>query len=127
MGIVIRGAGREGTAASVLARVTGAGGALATQASLASVARAVYDLSGDTPTEPASETDLVIANCVYDTLQTGSGWTVDEVGYNFRDDLAAAIFADGDHVYRVEYTFVDGDGEQYIIPAVISAEAVLSE
>lgn len=126
MSITIRGSGRQGTAASVLARVTGAGGGLVTRASLAAITRRVFDLSGDAPATPTSETALGIADCVYDTLQTGDDWTVDQRGYNFRDDLAAAVFAAGDHVYRVEYTFVDGDGGQYVVPAVIPAEAVLS-
>lgn len=106
----------EDGAASILMRVRGAAGALITQASLSSIDCRIYD-DDDDSIVPFLTPPIVIATCVSDTLLTTANfWTVDTTGYNFRHDLPAGSLPEGDHVYRLEYTFTPTSGAPYTQP-----------
>lgn len=103
-----------GTTVVLLARVLGKAGAVVTQASLSAIRydiwkvdltyRQIADLFGvaperDAPKTPrwqpikqSGPTSLVIADTIYDALQTSGGWTVDDEGYNFRAELPETSF-----------------------------------
>lgn len=91
--------------ATMMARIYGPDAALVTQASLLSVSYKVFDVSGETRDAVVKEGDLVVADVVFDSLQTDARWTKDSTGYNFLCTLGASIFAIGDHRYRVEFRF----------------------
>lgn len=74
-----------------------------TQSDLTSITLKVYEIS-DPGTEIDSET-LVIADTVFDTLQT-DGWTVDSTGYNFRYLVPETSLPLGGAMYRFEFKFV---------------------
>ena len=98
----------EDGGASLMARVVGNAGANIVQADITSISRAVYiDSTLQATTAP------VVATVVFDTLQTDARWAVDSTGYNFRQDVAASVFADGDTIYRVEYKFTPASGEVF--------------
>ena len=88
-------------------------GVAVTQAVLTSIKRKIFLVSGPTKTEIGSETTLVIADVIFDTLQTDGRWTKDATGYNFRDRIAGTNFASGDVTNRVEYQFTGTGGEKF--------------
>lgn len=126
MSITIRGAAQEDSPAEVLAYVTGLGGAAITQATVESITRTVYDLSSATPAVAVAEAELVVADVVLDTAES---WDLDERGYNFADTVPAAVFAEADHVYRIEYlvTPADGFGEAFVVPVVTPANSTATD
>jgi len=93
-----------------LARVEVAGENI-TQADLTSIIRSIYDLSAGTPTLIATDT-ITITDAVFDTLQTGNGWTA-TTGYNFKDRVPGTKFTTGAKTYVVEYAFVGASGELF--------------
>lgn len=59
---------------------------------------------------------LTVSSVVFDTLQTGSLWTVDSTGYNFRTELANTLFPTGNKEYRVEFKFtLSGGAVQHLV------------
>jgi len=79
-----------------MARVVDDSGTAITQAAIASI---VYSVKALDPDDVDSETvvtghdgnSLVVADTVYDALQTDSRWTVDTDGYNFRFELDVSV------------------------------------
>lgn len=91
----------EGSGAVLLARVTGASGDAVTQASVSAIAwecwktdvppGRIYPSSTTTVTPTKTGTGTgVVADVIYDTLQTDDRWTVDATGYNFALSIPAA-------------------------------------
>lgn len=78
------------------------------QADLTSITRKVYlaGVLGDTDT-------LTIADVIFDTIQTGTVWTKDTTGFNFKDALSHTLFAAAGE-YRVQYTFVLTGSTQFV-------------
>ena len=109
---------------SLLARILGPDGELITQAGISSISRKVFQTSGDTPDTATSTATVTVVTTVYDSLQTGHGWTADTTGYNFRDDLPASVLSAGGHVYQVEWLFTPASGAQFFMVAEITAKAV---
>lgn len=101
----------EDGGASLMARVLGNDAANITQASITSITCSVYDAQerGTAVVTPA----VVVADSVFDSLQTDARWTVDSTGYNFCHDCPATAFPDGDTVYRVIYKFTPASGEVF--------------
>ena len=107
--IITKGSVFEDGGASLMARVVGNAGANIVQADITSIARNVYVGS----TLSVGPTAMTVATVVFDTLQTDARWGEDSTGYNFRDDVAATVFADGDVIYRIEYSFTPASGEVF--------------
>lgn len=100
----------EDTGCQYMARIVGNDAAYITQAAITAITRKIYQL----PDRTLVATDsLVVANVVYDSLQTDARWTKDSTGYNFRDPLDAADFASGDALYRIEYLFDPVSGQNF--------------
>ena len=76
-----------------------------------SVERNIFDLDGETPDTAVGTGTLTVSTVV--VAPTGSDnilWTVDDIGYNFIDDIPAANFPVGNRRYRIEYTFTLSGG-----------------
>ena len=96
------------------ARIVSIEGSNVTQASLSSIACAVYDADANN-TLVASPT-VTVASAVFDTLQTSATdprWSVDSTGYNFRHTLAASNFPEGGRRYLVKYVFTPVSGDNF--------------
>jgi hypothetical protein len=93
--------------------------------SIAGVTRLVRD---ETARRDVAVAQLAPADAV-GVLAADAMWDLDERGYNFRDDLPAAVFSDADHVYRIEYRVTPaGDlGDPWTFAAVLPAEEVLCQ
>ena len=113
--------GWEDTSARFMARVEGNDGANILQSTIDTIACSVFDEDSETPNTATSTPAIVVADSVFDTLQTtalDSRWTVDTTGYNFAHDMPATSFPDGDHNYRIEYIFTPFTGDAF--PLVFS-------
>ena len=98
----------EDGGAALMARIVGNAGANIVQADITAISRAVF--VGSTL---QATTAPVVATVVFDTLQTDARWARDSTGYNFREAVLAAVFPDGDTIYRVEYKFTPASGEVF--------------
>lgn len=112
---------RNGTAV-LMARVVDGQAAAINQASLASASYTVFALEQDNPASLTAvvgheDVALDVAEIVFDTLQTGGGWTVDEVGFNFRHEVdvsADEAFGEAGRVYQVRYELVPVTGQKIV-------------
>lgn len=104
--------GWESTAAQVLARIKH-NSAYITQGAISSIACKVrrYALEGGAGTTTGTPA-VVVNTSVFDVLQTGSGWTEDNTGWNFTFTVPAASFPAPDH-YFVLFTFTPGSGSPF--------------
>lgn len=75
------------------------------QADFGSITIKAYDLA-DTSTTTYAAT-LVVADVIFDTLQTDARWTKDSTGYNFRTIAPPTAFPNGDSTYSVEVKITD--------------------
>ncbi len=110
---------------ALLFRLTDQDGAAYQQADVTSIAYTVKvldDPDQETGTDVSGHVaeSLVVADTIYDALQTGDDWTEDDTGYNFRHFLSAGTaFADAGKTYRITYTFVTPSAtftvESYVI------------
>jgi len=100
----------EDSGATCMARIVGSDAGNIQQADISSIACTVTR----TDTSAAVATPaIVVANTVFDTLQTDSRWTKDTTGYNFRHTILAASLAESDITYRVEYAFTPSSGQVF--------------
>ena len=112
---------RHGTAV-LLARVVDAQAAAINQASVASASYTVFAVEQDNPVSLTAVTGhaavaLEVEAIVFDTLQTGGGWTVDAVGYNFRHELdvsTAEVFGEAGRTYQLRYELVPVTGQKIV-------------
>lgn len=117
------GAMLEDSGVSSMARVMGHDGATIVQRDMDTIRRTIYNKATGELIQQGQP--LTVADIVFDTLQTDDRWTADAIGYNFRDDIPAAKFADGDATYRIEYKFTPVDGEAWRVPFEATATEVL--
>jgi len=110
-------------AAVLLARVVGDDGSAVVQADISSGAYSVYllsDAQADQRTAVSGHQDvaLVIADVIFDAMQTDSIWTVDATGYNFRlalDVSANQAFAVAGRRYLVEVRLTPASGQVIVV------------
>jgi len=120
--LLITGSAYEDSGVTIMARITGLDGAVITQGSISTITCAVFDPTGASVATPT----VVVADSVFDALQTDARWTVDSTGYNFRYDVAASVMATGDKTYRFEFKFTPSSGEVFFVVAQIHAYDVLT-
>ena len=95
------------------------------QADVDTIEFAVYN--DDTREQVQALTALVVANVVFDTLQTDDRWSADSDGYNFRHDVSHSLLTDPDVTYRIEYKItLDGGSEFYLTPIRVRLEEMYS-
>ncbi len=112
---------RHGTAV-LMARVVDGQAEPINQASLASASYTIFALEMDQPesliaVEGHEEVALDVEAIIFDSLQTGGGWTADEVGYNFRHELdvsEAEAFAEAGRRYQVRYELLPVTGQKIV-------------
>ena len=93
---------------------------------MSSIQRETFDLDGDTPDVAVDSDTLVVADSVFDTLQTDGRWSKDSAGYNFRDTVAASVLTTAEHRYQVEYMFTPSSGQTYMLMFVLTAKGIRS-
>lgn len=98
----------EDTGLVLMARVMTVANVAAQQADISSIALKVYD-SADRTTTIATATP-VVADTIYDTLQTGGPWSKDSTGYNFRYLTTASQLPAGNKTYRFEFMVTPASG-----------------
>lgn len=105
----------EDSAATLMARVVGADGSYITQAGMTGISYKIFDLNSATPDTAIKSDNLVVANVVFDALQTDARWTEDATGYNFRwtQPADASVWATGGHRYRQEILFNPVAGDDF--------------
>jgi hypothetical protein len=109
----------EDSSVVVMARVLATDRQFAVQADVSAIALKVADF---TTAEETHDATLVVADTVFNTLQTDARWTVDSTGYNFRYTVPYTAFPTGDRTYRIEALFVLSDGARGKVPWQVRAE-----
>ena len=123
---LIRGELWEDSTGYVLARVVGGDGEPLDEADVSSIARKIFNIDSSTTT-PVDESDLSVADTIYDELQTGEDWgDEDATGYNFKDTIAATIPIVGGNWYVVEYKLTLADGTTVIVAGKFPAKSIFS-
>jgi hypothetical protein len=109
--------------AVLMARIVDASGANVQQAGITAIKYSVFELD---PCRPDNLTavaghngaTLVVANVIFNALQTGGLWTVDEVGYNFRHEInvgTSEVFPKAGAQYQVRYELTPTTGQKSIV------------
>ena len=70
------------------------------QVDVSSITLKVFDMASAVK---SYETTLVVADTVFNALQTDDRWTVDDTGYNFLHVIPPAAFPSGGRTYQCEY------------------------
>ena len=91
-----------------LGQITGGDGVFVKIIDVTAITLNIYDLSRSNSTTVLQTIGITdIANTIYDTPQTGGGWTLDAEGYNFKHyltvDAVGLTNIEGGHTYRLEY------------------------
>jgi hypothetical protein len=106
----------EGATPVLMARIVDSDDDYVLQAGVTSIAYSVIDLQNSH--RVVGSGSLAAADVIFDTLQTGHGWTY-VAGYNFRWKVPAASFPAGEGCYRVEVEITAGG---VILPLVADVE-----
>lgn len=101
----------SGNSIACIARLRKADASAIQQADIASIARNIFELTADDVSGSVVTDALVVADVVYDTLQTGGTWTVDATGYNFLDTVPYSKLATAGATYLVQYRATLSDGQ----------------
>ena len=113
---------KNGTA-TCLARVVGADAANITQSDIDTITYSVYmlnDQNADTRADVTGHTAvaLVVADTIFDTLQTDAIWTEDDTGYNFKHEIDISeneAFAIAGREYLIEFSLTPGTGQLILV------------
>jgi len=105
-------AAEAGQPLAVLARWTDENGDAYQEADVLTITYSIVSLgdpdqTAETPVSGHTTQSLVVADCMFDTLQTGDDWTEDDAGYNFRHFLDdGTAFPLTGTTYKITYTVV---------------------
>ena len=69
----------------------------------------VYNIT-ETEAQVGSEADLTCSAVVYDTLQLDTGWSIDDVGYNFKHTYTGSSLDKSGAKIRLEYYIPTDEG-----------------
>ncbi len=109
--------------AVLMARIVDAAGANVQQAGLAAIEYTIYELDPCRPDQLVAVAghdgvSLTVANVIFNSLQTGGLWTVDDVGYNFRHEINVGVseaFPKAGVQYQVRYELTPTAGQKTIV------------
>ena len=113
---------RNGSAV-LMARIVDSTGANVQQSGIASVEYSVIELDPCRPDNLSmvaghDGVSLDVEDVIFNALQTGGLWTVDEVGYNFRHEIdvsATEAFPKAGAQYQVRYELTPTAGQKTIV------------
>jgi len=119
----IHGTAFKNGSAVLMARIVDAMGANVQQAGIAAIAYSIFEL------DPCRSDELVVvaghdgvaltvSNVIFNALQTGGLWTVDDVGYNFRHEIdvgTSEAFPKAGVQYQVRYELTPTSGQKTIV------------
>ena len=119
----VHGTAFKNGSAVLMARIVDASGAHVQQAGIAAIEYSILELD---PCRPDDLTvvaghdgaSLTVANVIFNALQTGGLWTVDEVGYNFRHEIdvsSSEAFPKAGTQYQVRYELTPTTGQKSIV------------
>jgi len=108
---------------TLLARIVGQDGDNLVKADLSTITYTIYllderDPDARTAVSEHSAVPVTVANAIFDTLQTGGVWDVDETGYNFRHTLDVSeheAFAIAGRCYLVEFRMTPTSGQVIVV------------
>lgn len=123
MAIDIYGTVLKGGTATCMARVIGEDGQHISRTTISAVAYSIFTLDehdpdGRTVVDGHDGVELVVADVVYNSLQTDSRWTADETGYNFAHTMDVSediAFAVAGRNYLVEYILAPASGQIIVV------------
>ena len=115
----------EDSGYTVLARILGHDGAAITTSDVSgTIAWTIAERSA--PDTVVATSTLVVADTVFDTLQTGDvRWTKDTTGFNFLAAMDASTVPTGNKTYHLRYTFTPTTGQVYQFPVVLPTRNLL--
>jgi len=113
---------KNGTAI-LMARIVDATGANVQQAGIAAIEYSIFELDPCRPDNLVvvaghDGVALVVADVIFNALQTGGLWTVDEDGYNFRHEIDVSTteaFPKAGVQYQVRYELTPTTGQKSIV------------
>ena len=79
----VSGTAFEYGSAVFMVRIVDAAGANVQQSGIASINYSIYEIDSPTAVAGHDTVNLDVVDVIFDELQTGGLWTVDEVGYNY--------------------------------------------
>jgi hypothetical protein len=106
-----------------MARIVDAAGANVQQAGIAAIEYSIYELDPCRPDVLVAVAghdgaSLTVASVIFNALQTGGLWTVDDVGYNFRHEINVSTneaFPKAGGQYQVRYELTPASGQKTIV------------
>ena len=109
--------------AVLLARIVDGAGENVQQSGIASIKYSIYELDSCRPDNLVvvtghNDVSLNVSGVIFDSLQTGGLWTVDDVGYNFRHEIdvsATEAFPKAGVQYQVRYKLTPTAGQKTIV------------
>jgi hypothetical protein len=119
----IHGTAFKNGSAVLMARIVDSAGANVQQSGLSSIKYSVYELDPclpDSATVVSGHNDvaLTVSSVIFNSLQTGALWTVDDVGYNFRHEINVSTdeaFPKAGALYQVRYVLTPTSGQKTIV------------
>jgi hypothetical protein len=113
---------KNGTAL-LMARIVDSAGAIVQQVGIAAIEYSIYELDPClpdqlTPVAGHNDVALDVAEVIFNALQTGGLWTVDDVGYNFRHEIDVTeteAFPKAGAQYQVRYQLTPTTGQKTIV------------
>jgi hypothetical protein len=117
-----------GGTAAMLARVLGMTAEPIVQVDLSAIEYSIFalddaDAAARTPVEGHSQVPLVVADVIFNELQTDAIWTTDTIGYNFLhviDITTHPAFTLAQQRYLVEYKLTPQIGQPILVRFLIS-------
>ena len=107
----------------LMARVTNTSATNITQATISSGVVKVYDKTG---AQVGSDITLVVANTIFDSLQTDNGWPF-STGYNFRTTITGATYFGSVGTHCVEVLLTPSSGSDIAIVYDITVQNLKSK
>jgi hypothetical protein len=125
----IYGAAFKNGSAVLMARIVDSAGANVQQSGLGAIEYSVFELDPCRPDNLSAVAGhdglaLTVASVIFNALQTGGLWTVDEVGYNFRHEIDVSqdeAFPKAGALYQVRYVLTPASGQKTIVRFQIRA------
>jgi hypothetical protein len=119
----IHGTAFKNGSAVLLARIVDSAGDVVQQSGVSAISYSVFELDPCRPDVLAAVTGhddvaLDVGDVIFDTLQMGVLWTVDEIGYNFRHEIDVSedeAFPKAGARYQVRYEITPTSGQKTIV------------